>query len=171
MKFFTKMIFAFLVVFTACKTEKKENKKVSEPTQKTFASFGEKIDGNNVISTEEMEKKYKNLKAGDTITVKFKSKVAEVCQKKGCWMKLDLGSGKQTMVRFKDYGFFMPKNSKGSEAIVNGKAFVTTISVDELKHYAKDAGKTPEEIAKITEPKKTLAFEADGVLMEVKNEK
>ena len=69
------------------------------------------------------------------------------------------------MVKFKDYGFFMPKDIAGKEVIINGKAYVEEVSVDEQRHYAEDAGKTKEEIAKITEPKRTFSFEADGVLI------
>ena len=80
-------------------------------------------------------------------------------------MQLPAGMDQTVMVRFKDYGFFMPLNSDGKEVIVEGKAFVRETSVDELKHYAEDAGKSKEEIAKITEPERTLSFEAIGVLM------
>jgi hypothetical protein len=34
-----------------------------------------------------------------------------------------------------------------------------------LRHYAQDAGKSKEEIDKITEPKHMLTFLADGVLI------
>ena len=60
--------------------------------------------------------------------------------------------------------FKMSKSLKG-EVIINGKAFVTEVSVDEQRHYAEDAGKSTEEIAAITKPKRTLSFEADGVLL------
>ena len=108
---------------------------------------------------------YASMSVGDTIDAKMIAKVDEVCQAKGCWMKLDLPDGEQVMVKFKDYGFFMPKDISGKEVIINGKAFVNEVPVDEQRHYAEDGGATPEEIAKITEPKKTLSFEADGVLL------
>ena len=111
-----------------------------------------------------MSKKFDALKIGDTINVKFTSKIDEVCTKKGCWMVLP-AADKKTMVKFKDYGFFMPLDSKGNEVIVAGKAFVKETPVDELRHYAEDAGKSEEEIAKITEPKKEFSFLAHGVLM------
>ncbi len=130
-----------------------------------YASFGDKIAANKAISKEEMLKKYKNLKAGDTISVKFRSKIKNVCQKKGCWMSMALPGGEESFVRFKDYGFFVPLNASEQEAIVSGKAFVDEISVAELKHYAKDEGKSDDEIAKITKPKVTYAFQADGVLI------
>jgi hypothetical protein len=128
-------------------------------------SFGEKITDKNVISKERMAEKFVALKKGDTIDVKFASSINEVCKKKGCWMKLDLGNKQESMVRFTDYGFFMPLDADAKEVIVDGRAFITEISVKELQHYAKDAGKTDEEISKITESEITYAFEADGVLM------
>lgn len=37
------------------------------------------------------------------------------------------------------------------------------MTVEDQKHYAEDEGATQEELAKITKPKQTLRFEADGV--------
>ena len=125
---------------------------------------GEKIEADGALSTKEAADLYKTLKVGDTVVTKFEAKINEVCSTKGCWMRLDLGDD-EAMVRFKDYGFFMPLNAEG-HVIVNGKAFISEISVDELKHYAKDAGKSEDEINAITEPEVTMSFEADGVLLE-----
>lgn len=130
-----------------------------------YASFGEKIASQKAMTKEEMFKKYRNLKVGDTLSVKFKSKIKNVCQKKGCWMSMELPGGEESFVRFKDYGFFVPLNASEQNAIVSGKAFVDEISVADLKHYAKDEGKSDAEIAKITQPKVTYAFQADGVLI------
>ena len=49
------------------------------------------------------------------------------------------------------------------EVIVNGYAFVDVVTVDELKHYAKDAGKSKDEIAKIKKPEVTYSFTSTGV--------
>ncbi len=153
-----------LISVIACKESKsKSQKPVKEDI--SYLSFGEKITDESTISKEAMFQKFENLKKGDTIDVKFESKINEVCKTKGCWMKLDLGNKNESMVKFKDYGFFMPLDSDNKEVIVRGKAFVTETSVAELQHLAKDAGKTKEEIALITQPKLTYAFEADGVLM------
>jgi|GEM_PF-74552 len=136
-----------------------------KPVKVEYATFGKKIAAEKALTAEQMLKKYKTLKKGDTIAVKFKSRVADVCKKKGCWMSLDLPKGQTAFVRFKDYGFFVPLNATNSEAIVSGRAFVDVVSVDELKHYAKDGGKSQAEIDKITEPEVTYAFTADGVLL------
>ncbi len=69
------------------------------------------------------------------------------------------------MVKFKDYGFFMPKDIVGKEVVLDGEATVTETSVKQLKHYAKDAGKSKKEIAQIKAPKKETVFVANGVLV------
>ncbi|MEY2629280.1 MAG: hypothetical protein RLZZ469_175 [Bacteroidota bacterium] len=130
---------------------------------KDYAAFGEKFKVAKVLTKEQMLKKYKNLKKGDTIMVQFESNIKSVCKKKGCWMKMDLAGDDTSFVKFKDYGFFVPLNADNSQAIVYGKAFVDVVSVDELKHYAKDGGKSAAEIAKITKPEVTYSFLATGV--------
>jgi hypothetical protein len=169
MKLMLKFCAFTLLVFVSCNNKKIE-KKISESTKEVsvYSSFGDKISEENALTSAEMLTKFASLKAGDTINLKFASNIKEVCTKKGCWMKLSLTAEKETMVRFKDYGFFMPLDAKDSQVIVQGKAFVKETSVKELQHYAADAGKTKEEIAKITAPKKEFAFEANGVLMKVK---
>lgn len=152
------------------KEDNKEDKKVIEvmpvkDVKVEYASFGDKILADKALSKEQMLAKYKTMKKGDTIAVKFKSKINSVCKKKGCWMKMDLANNSESFVRFKDYGFFVPLNADNSEAIVSGRAFVDEISVAELQHYAKDGGKSQAEIDKITQPKITYAFQADGVLI------
>jgi len=156
--------FACLILILACK-ENKNNSVESQKEQVAYLSYGEKISDEDVISKEEMSDKFSTLKSGDTIDVKFASSINEVCKSKGCWMKLDLGDDQESMVRFTDYGFFMPLDSDDKEVIVEGRAYVTEMSVKEQQHYAEDAGQSEEEVAKITEPKYTYAFEADGVLM------
>lgn len=158
------LIFAGFASNAQTKTNDKNVAKASINTN-DYAVFGEKFAPANVLSEKAMLKKYKSLKKGDTITIKFKSVIKEVCKKKGCWMNMDLSNSQNSFVRFKDYGFFVPLNADGSEAIVNGKAYIDVVSVEELRHYAKDAKKSQEEINKITKPKVTYAFQATGVLI------
>lgn len=155
------------LILIGCKNAETNEKKEVEAKKEVveMASFGEKISQENALSSAEMLAKFSTMNVGDTIQVKFASTINDVCVKKGCWMKLPLNNETETMVRFKDYAFFMPLDSKNKEVIVEGKAFVKKTPVDELRHYAEDAGKTKEEIAKITEPKVEYAFEAHGVLM------
>jgi Domain of unknown function (DUF4920) len=98
-------------------------------------------------------------------TGRVTGKVLSVYQEKGCWMKMEKTSGETMMVKFKDYVFFTPKNIVGKEVVVDSEATITETSVKQLKHYSGDAGKSKEEINKITAPKKELIFAAKGVLV------
>ncbi|MCK0123460.1 DUF4920 domain-containing protein [Gelidibacter sp. F2691] len=160
------IVFGLLLTVVACKTEdKKVQEKAIEKEVVKYNSIGKEITEDAAKSTSEMAQTYMAMAIGDTITTKMIGTVDEVCQSKGCWMKLDLKDGHQVMVKFKDYGFFMPKDIAGQEVIMHGKAYVNEVPVDEQRHYAEDAGKSAEEIAAIIEPKKTFSFEADGVLL------
>lgn len=163
-----KIILCFCIAFAIISCKKSEKEIVSETAEKAeiaYASFGMEINDADALTAIRMAEHYKAMSVGDTVNSKMVAKVDEVCQAKGCWMKLNLENGEQVMVKFKDYGFFMPKDIAGKQVVVNGKAFVNEVPVDEQRHYAEDAGKSAEEIAKITEPKKTYSFEADGVLL------
>ncbi|UPQ78591.1 DUF4920 domain-containing protein [Flavobacterium azooxidireducens] len=160
-----KTILVAIAVFSMIACKKEEVKEVAEVKTENFKTFGDSISADGVISKEDLLAKYETLKEGDTIEVKFRSDIKDVCQKKGCWMNMSLNEDKNAFVRFKDYGFFMPLNAAGSEAIVNGKAFISVETVDELKHYAKDAGKSQAAIDSITEPKVSYSFLSNGVLI------
>lgn len=125
-------------------------------------TFGDKVKPAGAIEGQSF---LKQIEGKDSMNVKLKATILEVCQKKGCWMNVDLGAGKTMMVRFKDYGFFVPKDANGRTAIMDGKAFREIITVDMLRHYAEDAGKSKEEIEKITADEERLSFEASGVLI------
>jgi len=143
-----------LVIISSCKGQ-----------NESYASFGEKISTDDTASISAASEKYQSMKTGDSLDYKLVATVNEVCQAKGCWMTLNLENGNEIMVKFKDYGFFVPKDIAGKEVIIQGKAFVNEVPVEELRHYAEDAGKSEEEIAQITSPKKTYSFEAEGVLL------
>jgi hypothetical protein len=123
-----------------------------------YDAFGKKIKPKG--STEAASLKGKKDFAATP--VKIEGEVESVCQAAGCWMKIKTADGQTMRVTFKDYG---PKDIAGKKVIFEGIPAVKTTSVAELQHYAEDAGKSKEEIAKITSPKTELAFVADGVLV------
>jgi len=154
------ILVSITIVTLACKREVEEIE---------YSVFGEDITVENVISAEQLAEKFHSLKESDTIDVKFQSKILDICQKKGCWMSLDLKNQEEVIVRFKDYGFFVPMDASGNESIVEGKAYLSVTSVDQLKHFAKEAKKPQEEIDAITEPRIRYMIMANGVLVENKN--
>lgn len=156
------------LVFSSCKDKVNESEKLAsiEVGQQDYESFGERINTVNSLSAEEMKRKYLALEPGDTIAAKFTTTVNSVCKMKGCWMKLDLpGVEEDPMIKFKDYGFFVPKDIEGREVIVEGLAFIEETSVEDQKHFAKDAGKSPEDIEAIDKTERSMAFLAHGVLL------
>ena len=92
--------------------------------------------------------------------------ITEICQTKGCWMKIHDDEGNELFVKFKDYSFFMPRNASGRRVVLHGWAEMVEASVDELRHYAEDAGQSAEEIAMITEPEQRVTFHADSVYIQ-----
>jgi Domain of unknown function (DUF4920) len=126
--------------------------------------FGAPITAEGAIAYDDLVTKMATV---DSLGAKVKGKVSGVCQKKGCWMTLvPEQPGKPEMrVSFKDYAFFMPKDLSGHTVIIDGFALVETTPIEDLRHYAQDAGKSKEEIEKITEPKRELNFEAAGVIV------
>ncbi|SMG34186.1 DUF4920 domain-containing protein [Sphingobacterium psychroaquaticum] len=127
---------------------------------KAGVQYGKKIDAKNAISVNKLEN---NLKKSETFTGKIEGEVVEVCKKKGCFMTLKRDNGETIMVRFTDYGYFVPADLIGKKVAVEGRAKVKETSVEWLKHYAEDKGASKEEIAKITKPKTDINIVADGV--------
>jgi hypothetical protein len=96
----------------------------------------------------------------------FSAPINQVCMKAGCWVNIDKGNGETFMVRFKDH-FTIPIDTEiGTNAYFHGTAYWDEVSVEMLKHFAEDAGKSADEIAKISEPQHVMSFEADGIVLE-----
>lgn len=149
-----------LAFFASC-----ENKKTDANTEIAAASlqyFGDTITQDGAIAADQLAAQ---MQGKDSLKVKLTATIADVCQKKGCWMNLNIGNDQTMKVSFKDYAFFVPKDAAGKNTIIEGVAFTDTTSIADLKHYAEDAGKSKEEIEKITQPEINIGFEAHGVII------
>ena len=127
--------------------------------------FGAAISPKGAITMAQVSSK---VTGNEEVKMKVKGEVESVCEVKGCWMRIkQTQADKEGMlVRFKDYGFFVPMDIEGKTAIMEGVAKMDTTSVADLRHYAEDEGLSKEEIAKITEPEVSVVFMADGVIIE-----
>lgn len=176
------IILAVSVALVACgevsekQTQNSENEQTAKNEQKKEktdnddeVSFpyhdGADFDASQALTVEEFNKQL-NAFTGDSMRVTVTADITAACKKKGCWMKLDVNRPDEMMVRFRDYEFFVPLNSGGRKTTVHGVAYYDTISVAQLKHYAEDGGVDADSIANITQPEITLAFLADGVIVE-----
>lgn len=164
-------LFAVAALFASCDTQGGSNTEeadVSDQTEQTEAAqnlnfYGDTITPDGAIEADQLAE---IVNKDGRFEGKVTTVIHETCKMKGCWMKVDLGNDEDMRVTFKDYGFFVPKEGvEDHSVIMEGVAFLDTTSVEMLRHYAEDAGQSPEEIEKITEPEYALAFEATGVII------
>ena len=123
-------------------------------------SYGEKISPDGAVAIKDAA-----AKLGETgaVQTKVKAKVLDVCPKKGCWVKLAVNDSTTAFVKMKDYAFFVPTAAIGKTVVIDGELKSKMVSVAELRHYAEDAKKSPEEIAAITKPQQELRVTATGI--------
>ncbi|MEM1121091.1 MAG: DUF4920 domain-containing protein [Bacteroidota bacterium] len=158
------LFFSLSIFLLACNSAPEGKAQIADNGEVTAVSFGEEITKTDAIPYDEMVSK---MAGTDSLAAKVIGTVEGVCQVKGCWINIvsDNPDQPDMFVKFKDYGFFMPKDIAGKKVIMEGYAFKEVTPVDELRHYAEDNGKSKEEIAAITQPKEELKFLASGVLL------
>lgn len=170
-KIMKKILFIAGIIFLAAcgnsnqTAEKVENEAEITKNEVEITKHGKAISEEGAVSSSIFLAQFKGK---DSLNIKLAANITDVCSKKGCWMKLNMGNGKTIRVTFKDYGFFVPLNATGKLAVVDGIAKIDTTDVATLRHYAEDANATQEEIDAIIEPEINYSFEAVGVI--IKNE-
>ena len=151
-----KKIFFSAFLFIAIAATAQDKEKV--PAAKGVV-YGEVSNQEKSIAAEELQNKLVNNQYEGQI----KAKVVEVCKAEGCWIKVARKDGSPMMVRAKDHKFLMPENIVGKTVLIEGAATVKETTEEMRKHYAEDAGKSKEEIAKIKGSEKDVQFAAKGV--------
>ena len=82
-------------------------------------------------------------KPEDGKTVLVEGVVRRACSQMGCWMELaPAEGGAGVRVTFKDYGFFVPTDSAGARARVQGRIQVAQLSVAQAEHLRSEGGST-----------------------------
>jgi hypothetical protein len=164
----------FAIIITSCEGKKanyeegNRAKPISEESDEiikdySYKSFGDSISRKGAVPANTVAAL---MGKQDSLKVKIRGEITEVCQKKGCWMMMDIGNDEKMRISFKDYGFFVPKDIDGQYAIVEGVAKKTVLDIPTLRHYAQDAGKDPSEVESISEPEENFVFVAEGVIVE-----
>ncbi len=157
-----KIVFAFLIAASISVIAAAQPPKVPAASGSTF---GEKITADRAITVDRLQEILVS-KAEDSrkMDVKIKGVVTDVCTIEGCWIKVQSADG-QIMVKMKDHKFTVPVALNGKTVVIGGSAEEKTTSVEQLKHYAEDAGKSKAEIAAIKEPKKEIIVDAKGLMV------
>ena len=91
--------------------------------------------------------------------------VVKACQMKGCWMELTAeGAARGIRVTFKDYGFFVPTDSAGQAARLEGTFETNVFSREDADHLIEEG------VSLVRNPDGTateLSFVASGVELRV----
>lgn len=94
--------------------------------------------------------------------VRVTGNVSEICEKKGCFLEMtDTVTARKLFVKFTcpiDGERLIPMSAMGKPVTVEGTLKIATITEDQARHYAKDSGTKPEEIAKIVGPQKQITL-------------
>lgn len=99
--------------------------------------FGKKINDHKVVELEEFDVLAKNT---DTLFVKLKAGVSEVCIEDGCWFRINLYDRHRMIVEIENDAFTIPTDAAGKHVMIDGKTFIQTRSEEEMKRFAKEAG-------------------------------
>jgi len=160
------ILLLFVSILMACNQtgqKVKEDTTVEEVTLQSTGNFGETISSENAIQVVELEGLFESE---NTVSTKVTGEITACCQHSGCWMDIDMGDGQLVNITFEEGAFTVPKDAAGKNAIIEGVATREIIPVETLKLYAKDEGKSQEEIDAITEPGVSYSIVASGVIIE-----
>lgn len=128
---------------------------------KKGTNFGQKTSVKGAVAAIDLINVLADKKSAE---VKVKGKVVEVCKSEGCWIRMETASGPM-LIKMKDHAFMVPLALNGKTIVADGTAEFKETTVEMLKHYAEDAGKSKEEIDAIKEPKKEIVMQAKGILV------
>ncbi len=152
-----KMVFLFTLVILSISLMAQPPK---GPAKKGM-TFGIKTTADGAVAANELT----NVMADKTTAgVKVKGTVTEVCKAEGCWIRMQTASGTM-LIKMKDHSFTVPLALNGKTIVADGVAELKETSIEMLKHYAEDAGKTKAEIDAITTAKKEIVLQAKGILV------
>lgn len=159
-----KYIYLFLIAgLTSCSFFTNQEAEVEEDNAPEQTTYGANVEENKAIDIRTM---MKQLEGKDSAYVAVKGEITATCKMKGCWMKIQLPDENEMRVSFKDYSFFVPKEGvEGKTAVFEGYVKRSVISEEERRHFARDEGKSEEEINSISGVEEKLSFVADGVII------
>ena len=130
----------FLTLLFACSTdidvaEAKKPAKVEEAAPAQEAHFGAEFTTTDVVKADVF---LADPSPWDGKVVRVEGRVADVCQKKGCWMVLT-DEEKSVRVLMVDHSFSVAKDGTGRTAQVEGKVEATEVSEDFVKHLEEES--------------------------------
>ena len=136
---------ALCLALAACRSTPSQTptpRQAPAPGKTEVKTYGQPLSPGDIIPVATLVKQPDGY-AGKAVTVS--GTVRSACTNKGCWLELaesapgasgDADPG--CRVTFKDYGFFVPTNSAGSRARVQGTFELATVSAGRVKHLEQE---------------------------------
>jgi hypothetical protein len=162
MRYFGALL-VFLIVSACQQAPKAPGLTVSAMNNPSTGTFGKEVSRVGAVPAKDYPGLFSDR---DTIDATISGKIAASCKHSGCWMDLEMGEGETIHVTFQDESFTIPLDAAGKNAVAEGIAIRELIPVETLQNYAREEGKSEEEIATISKPVYAYEFIARGVLIE-----
>lgn len=120
-----------------------EVQRLSEPVEVSDSHeiFGAPLplsDSETPIRFAELMKNHENYLGKEVLV---ETRIAKVCQKKGCFFIAQEGDA-TARVSFKDYSFFIPTDSGGKTVVLKGVFSRKTVTKKEAEHFSADLGES-----------------------------
>ncbi len=157
------LILLILVAAACGQAPKPTDSAEAEKAVPSTGNFGNEVVTAGAIPANEIAGVFND---SDTTGITISGNITASCKHSGCWMNVDMGNGETIHVTFLDESFTIPLDAAGKNFIAQGVAIRELIPVETLQNYAREDGKTEEEVAAITEPVYAYDFIASGVLIE-----
>jgi hypothetical protein len=158
----------FLILFAAvmavsCQQSAQQATDKAATAEPSAGAFGESFATQQAIPAAQVASLFST---SDTVQAIISGEISASCKHSGCWMDMDMGAGNSVHVTFEEEKFTIPLDAAGKKTVAQGMVIREMIPVETLQNYAREEGKSEEEVALITEPVWAYEMIATGVLIE-----
>jgi Domain of unknown function (DUF4920) len=139
------VVFATITSAWGCTkiTKPKADAPPVQPGSASVETFGDKLGTSELVPLSEA---ITNASQYTGRSIKVQGQVRRACSAKGCWMELAADKSPTSpscRVTFKDYGFFVPTDSAGAEATIEGEIAVKRVKAGQVRHYEGEGATFP----------------------------
>lgn len=115
-----------------------EKDKSEEIPSSGYLKRGEALSGSQMAKINSINKSPESFKDKK---VTIEGVIVRSCKSMGCWLEIaESDKDKSLRVELKNHAFFVPLNSAGAKARVEGTVSVKTMSAEKVKHLMEDDG-------------------------------
>jgi hypothetical protein len=151
------MLIALISIAALCvESEEQTSKEKKEPAPSSYGKVITVKEATPLKSIVADIKKYNNQ------TLRVEGTIADVCQRKGCWLVVADGQA-NLRVTFEGYSFFVPKDSAGRKVVLQGVVKEEEISEGAARHYAEEQKTGNVKPEDIKGPQRVITMVASGV--------